>query len=168
MRMPSWITKPLFVVQLPRVDRRPTVAIRGSTRRAEELRRSPGPGDHAPFAVSERVERASSLVGEPRDQLVVVTAGEIDLATAPLLLRTLLDAVDRHPRVCCDLTGVTFFSAAGLAALVTAHHRAAGTDRHLSVRRAQGITRYLLDVSGVGQLLGTVPPPRSGRDDHHP
>jgi anti-anti-sigma factor len=118
--------------------------------------------------VSERVEPASSLVGGPHDQLVVVTAGEVDLATAPLLLRTLLSAVDRHPRVCCDLTGVTFFSAAGLAALVTAHRRAADTGGHLSVRRAQGITRYLLDVSEVGQLLGTVPAPRSGRDDRRP
>jgi anti-anti-sigma factor len=86
--------------------------------------------------------------------LVVAAAGEIDLDTAPLLQAALIDAVDRRSAVCCDLSDVAFLSAAGIAALMSAHQRAAETGSRLTVRGAQGITRRVLQLTGVEHLLG--------------
>jgi anti-sigma B factor antagonist len=86
--------------------------------------------------------------------LVAAAAGEVDLDTAPLLQAALLDAVDRHAVVCCDLSEVGFLSAAGLTALLTAYQRAEETGSRLTIRGARGITRRVLQISGIEQLLG--------------
>lgn len=154
MRIPSWVSRPLAAASARCTDRRLGV---GSTYRTAGPTDDAAAEDLVPFAVFERIESPGSSVDEPRDQMVLLTEGEIDLATAPLLERALLAAVEGHSRVCCDLTGVTFFSAAGLTALVTAHRRAADTGCHFSVRRARGITQRILHLSGIGGLLDTTP-----------
>ena len=88
------------------------------------------------------------------DQLVVVVGGEIDLGTAALLRALLVDAVDRHHLVCCDLRAVTVLSAAGLSALLDAHRRAEQTGSRLTIRGAHGMPRLVLEISGVDALLG--------------
>ncbi|AVT38547.1 hypothetical protein C6W10_21215 [Plantactinospora sp. BB1] len=109
--------------------------------------------DAAGFTVSQHVEPAAPHTGAD-DQLVVRPAGEIDLATAPLLRDALLSAVQRHPRVCCDLGDVTFFSAAGITALMITYGQALGAGCRFTVRRPHGMTRRLLHLAGLGQLLG--------------
>jgi anti-anti-sigma factor len=94
----------------------------------------------------------SSSGSRPGD-LVVWAAGEVDLDTAPLLRAALVHAVDRHPVVWCDLSRATFFSAAGVSALVVAHRRAARAGRRLHVRRARGVTLRVLDLTGLDRLL---------------
>jgi anti-anti-sigma factor len=70
--------------------------------------------------------------------------GEIDLATAPRFLRTLVEAADSAERVVVDLGGVTFFSSAGVWALMRLRDRA----------RTGGVD---LRVAGLGDgVVGTV------------
>jgi len=92
--------------------------------------------------------------GDTAGTLVVHATGEVDLESAPLLRAALLDAVDRHAMVCCDLSGVTFFSAAGISALVTVHRRATQAGSTLIIRGADGVTRRVLQIFGVDRLLG--------------
>jgi anti-anti-sigma factor len=91
------------------------------------------------------------------DQLIVTVAGEIDLDTAPVLRDALCDAVEWNPTVCCDLSGVTFFSAAGVSALLAAYHRAASAGTRLTVRGAHGITERVLRISGLAGFLASPP-----------
>lgn len=85
---------------------------------------------------------------------VLSAVGEVDLTTAPLLQRSLVHAVEGHDQVCCDLARVTFFSAAGLHALLTAQHRATETGTRFAVRNAHGITRRILHLANVEDVLG--------------
>jgi anti-anti-sigma factor len=83
----------------------------------------------------------------------IIAAGDVDVDTAPLLRAALVAAVDRHPRVCCDLRGVTFFSVAGINALVAGRRRAVEAGSRLEVRGAHGMTRRVLEITGLGILL---------------
>ncbi|MEO3745379.1 STAS domain-containing protein [Plantactinospora sp. B5E13] len=85
---------------------------------------------------------------------VLSAVGEVDLTTAPLLRRSLVHAVEGHDQVCCDLARVTFFSAAGLHALLAAQHRATQTGTRFAVRNAHGITRRILHLANVEDVLG--------------
>jgi len=86
--------------------------------------------------------------------LVINAVGEVDLDTVGLLRTALLDAVGRHPHVCCDLSGVTFFGAAAVNALVTAHQEAVGHGHRLSLRGASGIVLEVLQLTGLDRTLG--------------
>jgi anti-anti-sigma factor len=83
----------------------------------------------------------------------VIADGDVDVDTAPLLRAAVIAAVDRHPRVCCDLRGVTFFGAAGSSALAAGHRRAAEAGARLEVRGAHGTTRRVLELTGLDILL---------------
>jgi anti-anti-sigma factor len=117
----------------------------------EVAARVTGPSGTVPLSVSVRAalpDEAGVIT------LLVVAAGEVDLDTAPLLRAALVDAVDRRSTVCCDLTDVTFLSAAGVAALVAAHNRASTAGSQLVVRGARGTTRRVLQITGLEGLLG--------------
>ena len=72
---------------------------------------------------------------------------------APRLATALMNAIDSHPEVCCDLTGVGFFSAAGVRVLLLARDRADQVGSRFSIRGAGGITRRVLRITGVERLL---------------
>lgn len=125
-------------------------------------------------------------VGRPRTDVVVVRAvGEIDLLTAPRWARALeaalrlpVDietgpAVDRgvdgraRRRLVCDLTGVTFLGASGLAVLVETADRAASlgvcpvvvadTRPVLRVLALTGLDRHLpVDARVVDAVTSTM------------
>ncbi|MGI5211766.1 STAS domain-containing protein [Plantactinospora sp. CA-290183] len=126
-----------------------------------------GPGGTAPFTLSWHTEPAEPTNPTRDDQLIILPAGDVDLATAPLLQTALLTAVEQHPRVCCDLGRVTFFSAAGVSALLVAYNRAIQTGSRLTARRPHGITRRVLHLAGLEQTLGirTESQPRRRGDD---
>jgi anti-anti-sigma factor len=109
------------------------------------------------FTVLRRTEHTAPRAGARHDQLVILATGEVDLATAPLLQTALLDAVSQHPRVCCDLKNVTFFSAAGVAALLTAHRHALQAGSRFSTRGAHGITQRILHLTGVAHVFHSDP-----------
>jgi anti-anti-sigma factor len=104
------------------------------------------------LTVTVDVQPASTV--EP---LTVSADGDVDLDTAPLLRAALVAAVGRHPHVCCDLRGVTFFGAAGINALVAGRRRAIEIGSRLEVRGAEGMTRRVLELTGLEFLLSGHP-----------
>lgn len=132
----------------------------------------PDPGGHADAGTTGGLDVAGTVTGPSSTPLltvtvraepvgdggapamvVVVAAGEVDLDTAPMLQAALVDAVDRGATVCCDLGGVTFLAAAGITALLSAHERAAEAGSRLTVQGADGITRRVLEITGIGLLF---------------
>jgi anti-sigma B factor antagonist len=103
-----------------------------------------------------------------RFEIAVVTAstptvsmtvrGDIDLATAPLLLSALLDAIESNtPRVLeLDLTGMTFLDARGVSALLQAYLAAAAIDCRVRLVRPPGHIRRVLDITGVSSVCELV------------
>jgi anti-anti-sigma factor len=78
--------------------------------------------------------------------VVVSMRGELDLATEQVAQRPLLEAVDRAGVVLADLSGVVFFSSAGIGVLVVASERAIATDTVLHVVVTPRIERILTAV----------------------
>ncbi len=78
--------------------------------------------------------------------VVVAVRGEIDQITAPQLRQTLLEQLDQNPaHLIVDLSAVSFFSSAGLGALLAVRCRA-GRD---------GVGTHLAGVTG-NRLVGLV------------
>lgn len=72
-----------------------------------------------------------------QDAVVLVLAGELDLASAPMLERELRDAeATGLSRLVIDLAGLAFMDSTGLQALLRARERANNNSHQLSLRRA--------------------------------
>lgn len=102
---------------------------------------------HSPLEIS--VDRRG-------DDAIVVVNGEVDLETSVALSETLAEVLDaRH--VTLDLTDVAYMDSTGLRAILVAKEdieRAGGT---LDVSAASRIVSRLIEISGVGELLGNGP-----------
>ena len=99
----------------------------------------------APFTLTTIVEAAGP---------VLHVTGEVDVVTAPALLHALLALTDQgFSDLIVDLSALTFIDAAGLGALVVALRgvRQAGGD--LTLRSPPAVARFILELTGVGQLL---------------
>jgi anti-anti-sigma factor len=98
-------------------------------------------------------EPATTGRAHPHKIIVVSVDGDLDADTSPLLHLTLTQALDAAPGVCCDLSRVAFFGAAGANTLLAAHLRATETGRHFTVRGVRGITRLVLGLTGLEETL---------------
>lgn len=115
---------------------------------------APGVGSsELSFHVARFTESTDLYATISADRMVVAPMGYVDMDTAPRLATALFNAVDSHPEVCCDLTGVGFFSAAGVHVLLLARDRAAKVGSRFSVRGASGVTLRVLRITGVEPLL---------------
>lgn len=97
-----------------------------------------------------------SLRFSRRDRHVVIeVAGELDLATAPLLHERLADIIDAQGNlaVVLDLAELTFVDSSGLTALVTAHKRLQSHGGRLVLTRPGPATRRALEITGLHRLL---------------
>ncbi len=103
--------------------------------------------------VTRHTEPADSAAGDGDALMVVAVAGDVDLDTASLLRIALTQAIDRHPRVCCDLSEVQFFGAAGANILVEAHRHAVSAGRNFGVRGAHGFINRVLHIVGLDEVL---------------
>ena len=85
----------------------------------------------------------------------IVVKGELDLATAPDLLRTLDEriAADRGGTVELDFRRVTFLDSAGLAVLVASQRRARAALGRIIVANEAPNVRRVFEVTGLEQLL---------------
>lgn len=92
---------------------------------------------------------------------VVSLAGECDLAAREELTAALLAAVDSAPVIVVDLAGLRFIDSSGVHGLVTGHHAAQRQGRRLHVVNAGGAVAHVLEMTGIGDLLG--PPPADGQ-----
>jgi anti-sigma B factor antagonist len=120
--------------------------------------------------ISESILRLATVHEPDRDREVVMVAGEIDLATAPVVYTYLRAAVDAHRGtagrvVTVDLSEVTFMDASGLTALLRAqaHSRRQGGDLQLAALCPR-ITR-LLHITGLAGHFALCP---TTMDSHLP
>jgi anti-sigma B factor antagonist len=80
--------------------------------------------------------------------------GEVDVATCPRLVDELSAAVEEGDTdVILDCAGVTFFSAAGISALIEARTRVAATGRRLVLRRPSYVVRRILDIVDMNDMF---------------
>lgn len=85
---------------------------------------------------------------------VVWVRGEIDIATAPELMRELAGAVGANQcRVVVDLTQVTFMDASGLNALVLARGRAEASSGEFRLVGTSGMVCKILHITGLDQFF---------------
>jgi anti-anti-sigma factor len=82
-------------------------------------------------------------------------AGEVDLATAPVLTDRLLGLLDgRAPAVLeVDLAGCTFLDCTGIGALVGVRNAAVQTGCQMRVIHPQPVVRRVLDLTGLLDVL---------------
>jgi anti-sigma B factor antagonist len=92
-------------------------------------------------------------------RVVVTLVGECDLAVHDEFVAVLLTAVDGAPAVVVDLARLEFIDSSGLHGLIAAHQAAVARGGRVSVVNASGVVADVLDVTGVGELLG---PPADG------
>ncbi len=122
------------------------VVFRGARRSARHVT----PGASQRFVVA--TEQLDS--GTP----VVSVSGEVDLATAPVLERTLLDAAeDRTGEVIVDLTRCSFFDSRGLSALLATRGRLARSNRGLALILSNPNVVKIFQITGFDQLFEIYP-----------
>ena len=94
------------------------------------------------------------------DRAVVTARGEIDLATAPSLLREIRACLSlRVVGVIVDFADVTFIDSAGVHTLLTAHREAAERGVTFSVASLPPQPRRVLEVTGFAESFGLVTRP---------
>ena len=94
-----------------------------------------------------------TVVSDPSSATVILD-GEIDIATAPAIRRSLIAAIsggDVHLAV--DMSGVTFIGAAGIGVLVAAANRAREAGGCLSLLAPSPQVQQLLDVLHLDGIL---------------
>ena len=98
---------------------------------------------------------------ESRDgAVVVIAAGEIDLATSPHLRAELLKPEAQAPKIVLDLRQVTFIDSSGLGVIVGQQKRSQeeGQAFSIAVDGASAVQR-ILDLSGLIKILDVVTDP---------
>jgi anti-anti-sigma factor len=100
------------------------------------------------FRVELRSENATALLS---------VAGELDLASSPILERELERALADGPGlVIIDLRKLEFMDSTGLSVLIRAHNRAQETGHRLGIVNGSRQVRRLLSLTGVADRLRIV------------
>jgi anti-anti-sigma factor len=97
--------------------------------------------------------------------VVVVAAGEIDLATSPQLREALLNPAAGAATVVLDLREVTFIDSSGLGVIVGQHKRAQERDEQFAVAvGGAAAVQRILELSGLVKVLDIVSDPQERID----
>jgi anti-sigma B factor antagonist len=89
---------------------------------------------------------------------LVSVSGEVDLATAPALERTLLEAAeDRTGEVIVDLTCCSFLDSRGLTALLATRGRLAHSNRSLGLVMSNPNVLKIFQITGFDQIFDIYP-----------
>jgi anti-anti-sigma factor len=86
----------------------------------------------------------------------VTLAGECDLAVRDELHAVLETAVRTAPLVIVDLGALDFLDSSGVHGLVAAHLEAQSRGGRVALLNPSGAVAAVLDITGVGTLLGSV------------
>jgi anti-anti-sigma factor len=103
--------------------------------------------------VSRRIEPKAPGAGAHSQQTVIAVDGEIDETTAPLMQLILRQGLETSTSVCCDLSRVTFFGAAGARVLLRASVQAGMTGCVFHLRGVHGMTARVLTVVDPGRSI---------------
>lgn len=108
------------------------------------MNESPPPGAQAPVQLQVTNDRRA-------DGTVLALAGELDIASAPILEKAVdeLDPVDASPRLVLDLSEVTFMDSTGLRALLVARQQAGESGRDLVLRPGPRQVQRVFELSGT-------------------
>ena len=89
---------------------------------------------------------------------VVSVSGEVDLATAPALERTLRDAAeDQTGDVIVDLTCCSFLDSRGLTALLATRERLGHSNRSLGLILSNPNVLKIFQITGFDELFAIYP-----------
>ena len=93
------------------------------------------------------------LVSREGDRTVVWLDGEQDIATVPVLIDTLTEAISADDAdLIVDLSGVTFIGTVAIDALIKARNTLRRQSRSLTVRSPSRCARRVLSLSGYAEL----------------
>lgn len=97
---------------------------------------------------------AAGLTVEPQPNGVLVVAGELSLAEAPILERHLSEALmTATATVVVDLAGVEFIDSTGLSVLVRAQQQASDRGVEFGVCNPRAQAHRLLSLTGLEERL---------------
>ena len=103
---------------------------------------------------------AAGLTVESQSNGVIVVAGELSLAEAPILERHLADVLaNASSAVVVDLAGVEFIDSTGLSVLVRAQQQAAERGVEFGVQNPRAQAHRLLSLTGLEERLTLASPP---------
>jgi anti-sigma B factor antagonist len=103
------------------------------------------------------MQMAAGLTVEPQANGVVVVAGELSLAEAPILERHLSEVLaSGTSTVVVDLAGVEFVDSTGLSVLVRAHQQASERGVEFGIQNPRPQAHRLLSLTGLEDRL-TMP-----------
>ena len=89
---------------------------------------------------------------------VLKLEGELDLSVATEFEQEIIRSLDRAADgVCIDLTDVSYLDSSSVRALLRASEAAEDSGKKLQVTGASGITRRVLELTGVDEVLGLEP-----------
>lgn len=93
---------------------------------------------------------------ESETSVRILVAGELDLATAPLLDGEVRQVEATAASLVIDLSGVTFMDSSGLRLLVDAHQRSQENGNRLQIIEGSEPVRRVLRLSGLDQQLPII------------
>jgi anti-anti-sigma factor len=113
------------------------------------------------------LEPATVHTDDQEHSPVVVASGEIDMATAPMLERELMAAIEAGDgAVVLDLCDVSFFDSSGLRAAIVAHRELADRGRRLSLAcLPEGHVWRTFSLAGLDGLLNLHPSREAALED---
>ena len=90
------------------------------------------------------------------DEVSVALAGELDVAHAPRVERTLRTLVESGFNASIEASALSFIDATGVAALIRARERATGLGRALVIVSASEPVLRMLALTATGDLLSVL------------
>ena len=89
---------------------------------------------------------------------VISAVGELDLSTAPLLFRHVVESLNRgQTRLVFDLAGVSFCDSTGLSVFVRAKNRCDRVNGVVWLAGLQPEVRQIFDITGLIDVFETFP-----------
>lgn len=115
-------------------------------------------GQAAWYAVEMHAEELHRLdldvIDEPDEGVTISVQGELDTTTAPRLISTAHDLLDKaRGSVELDCGGVWFLDSAGVRALIVVRNEALGMGMAFAIVRASDTVRRILDMTGLTSIL---------------
>ena len=101
------------------------------------------------MAALDEVNPFTVSVEHNEDQVVILVAGELDLATAPELVEALNRETLTNGRACIDMRDCTFIDSSGLQAIVSSARDFRRDGGELSVTELNGDVAALFRLSGL-------------------
>jgi len=98
------------------------------------------------------------LVSHLKDHTYVVLAGELDGATAPFLVRTLVEVNETvEGDLVLDIKKLSFIDSTGLSVFVSQHKNLRAKGRKLVIYAPTAMTRRLFQITGLEEVLTIEP-----------